>query len=121
MPKYTVTVLEETEYEVYGEDMMKALAEAHKKGKPIKIELAHTPEGEKFDSEPDTIYPNSTWVNQIVYKDNGRLEIFTHDGKEMVYLDVPKVIFNGFETAESAGRYYNEHVKNKFEYLGDWQ
>lgn len=42
------------------------------------------------------------------------LEIEYHDGMRYQYLDVPKRIFKKLMAAESHGRFYLKHIRNKY-------
>lgn len=62
-------------------------------------------------------FDNSKQVKVIRYFDDTQiLEIVFIGNKTYQYYNVPETIYEGALTAESIGKYVNEHVKNKFEY-----
>jgi hypothetical protein len=45
------------------------------------------------------------------------LEIEFVNGSVYQYFDVPVAVFHGLLAAESAGRYFNAHIRNHYRYL----
>lgn len=45
------------------------------------------------------------------------LEIEFHSGAIYRYLAVPPEVFNALMVADSKGRYFSQHIRNKFEFL----
>jgi len=60
------------------------------------------------------------WSNEPIFGDDV-LEVSLKDGRVMYYGDVPQVeveaFMNWVATGGSAGRYFNQNIKNKFEML----
>ena len=60
------------------------------------------------------------WSNEPIFGDDV-LEVSLKDGRVMYYGDVPQVEveawMNWVDTGGSAGRYFNQNIKNKFEML----
>jgi len=60
-------------------------------------------------------FPTSTHIARIQYNpDNARLRVEFRSGSTYEYEDVPYDVVNGFIEAESAGKYFNAHVKSKY-------
>lgn len=59
---------------------------------------------------------NSEMISTAGYDaSSGTLEIeFRRDGAIWQYLDVPETMWHEFLNAESQGRYWHAHVKNRF-------
>ena len=51
---------------------------------------------------------------QAAYYNAGKLIIETVHGDILGYEDVPEEVFNGFESAESSGRFYHDKIRGKF-------
>ena len=59
----------------------------------------------------------STVISSINYDENAcRLTITFVSGKIYEYKDVPEEIYNGLKTSRSKGIYFNEYIKDKYEY-----
>jgi hypothetical protein len=41
---------------------------------------------------------------------------FAGSGKNYTYINVPKDVYNDFINADSAGRFFNDYIKNDFEF-----
>ena len=48
--------------------------------------------------------------------DERRLRLGLRDGQVYDFLQVPSAIYNKLLTASSKGRYFNEHIRNHFQY-----
>jgi len=58
---------------------------------------------------------DSSWVNEVGYNHVTRtLRLGTSELRDLTYLDVPVLFFQGLVTAKSAGQYYNWHIKHNF-------
>lgn len=51
---------------------------------------------------------------QAAYYNYGKLIIETVHGDILGYEDVPEEVFDGFESAESSGRFYHDKIRGKF-------
>lgn len=59
---------------------------------------------------------NSTVITSAAYDDDRRtLEVKLHNGRVYLYCDVPQEIYEGLLSAPSAGRYFNQVVRSKYE------
>ena len=61
----------------------------------------------------ETVYtPNSSFIDYITYySDSGHL-IICMDGKEYAFANIPASLWNDFKSADSAGTFYNQNIKN---------
>jgi len=60
---------------------------------------------------------NSTMLNSAEYDQTEKtLTVEFSNGDEYKYKDVPEEIFNEFQSAQSAGKFFLAKIKNKFEY-----
>jgi len=60
---------------------------------------------------------NSTMLNSAEYDQTEKtLTVEFSNGDEYKYKDVPEEIFNEFQSAQSAGKFFLTKIKNKFEY-----
>lgn len=58
----------------------------------------------------------SGMITKIAYDESEKLLTLTFaSGGAYVYKDVPKEVFDSLLAAESAGKYFHAHVKNKYE------
>lgn len=59
----------------------------------------------------------STSLNAATYQDQGAvLELEFRSGAIYRYLGVPEPVYQGLLSAESKGRYFNQHIRNRFTY-----
>lgn len=57
------------------------------------------------------------FIENLSYdNENKILEIIFSDDVYLEYLDVPETIFNELNLSDSKNEYYNEFIKNKFEF-----
>lgn len=57
----------------------------------------------------------STNIEFIEYdSDNSLLKVGFTNGRSYEYKDVPQDIFNNFKDADSKGKFFAKHIKNKF-------
>lgn len=62
-----------------------------------------------------TKYESSTIIQSIYYSENKFLYIFFKGGNVYSYQPISKELYDGFEKAESQGKYLNKNIKsNKF-------
>jgi hypothetical protein len=69
--------------------------------------------------------PWSMAIQDITYNEGTR-ELIIHmeegskgGGKKLLYTEVPKEVFEGFQQADSKGKYFNSHIREKYPYLGE--
>jgi hypothetical protein len=60
----------------------------------------------------------STSLNAATYQDHDGavLELEFRSGAIYRYLGVPEPVYQGLLSAESKGRYFNQHIRNRFPY-----
>ena len=62
--------------------------------------------------------PNSSWITSVRWYPGNQLEMLLSDGRTLVYDEVEEWVYDEWEneyfSTDSAGEYYNEHIK--FEY-----
>lgn len=75
-------------------------------------------------SESRTYFPmneqvtliRSSLIRSISYdRQYERLSVVFEDGASVIYVDVPIVIYKGLLNARSAGAYFNQNVKGKYD------
>lgn len=60
-------------------------------------------------------FNSSTIIQSVYYQDNNFLYIFFKGGNVYSYQPISKELYDGFEKAESQGKYLNKNIKsNKF-------
>jgi hypothetical protein len=60
----------------------------------------------------------STSLNAAAYQDqSASLELEFRSGAIYRYIDVPEQVYRGLLSAESKGRYFNQHIRNRFNYV----
>lgn len=65
----------------------------------------------------DRIPISSSVITSVGYDDRALvLEVEFVSGRIYRYFDVPRARFDGLLTAESAGAYFNESIRDSFEY-----
>jgi len=63
------------------------------------------------------IDPPSTSLNAAIYQDQGAsLELEFRGGAIYRYIGVPARVYQELLSAESKGRYFNLHIRNRFTY-----
>ncbi|MGN6568183.1 MAG: KTSC domain-containing protein [Flavipsychrobacter sp.] len=63
------------------------------------------------------LHIDSTTINSLAYNPDDRLlEIEFQGGKVYHYYDVPESIYYSLLKAESAGRYFNENIRDVYKY-----
>lgn len=63
---------------------------------------------------------NSSLIDRIVFDDDAEtLTIWFKRTGKYVYYGVPRAIYDAFAKAQSAGRFFNEAIKGRFEYRFD--
>jgi hypothetical protein len=64
-----------------------------------------------------TVRLNSSAIECVSYDESTHRMIvdFVGSGSSYDYCGVPKEIFNGLISAQSAGRFYNEYIKDKYQ------
>ena len=70
----------------------------------------------KYTVTESIAIPNSSNVMAIAYTDVGALLVTFKGGSEYLYKAVPKEVYEEMAKAESAGKYLNVNVKNKYEF-----
>lgn len=59
---------------------------------------------------------NSTMIDRILFDDEaGTLSIWFRESGKYVYSAVPRAVYDALARATSAGRYFNECIKGRFE------
>lgn len=76
----------------------------------------------KQNHKAETITPESSLIKQIDYypaKENGYLIISLHKGKTptLLYQNITPKLWEDFKNAESKGKFYNEHIQGKEEFV----
>ena len=60
----------------------------------------------------------STSLNAATYQDQrGFLELEFRSGAIYRYIGVPEQVYQELLSAESKGRYFNQHIRNRFSYV----
>lgn len=68
-----------------------------------------------LDENEETVYPlNSTALLAAKVRGNNSVSIVFLDGREYRYDHVDSTIIDGLLTATSAGKYYNQNIRDKF-------
>ncbi len=63
------------------------------------------------------VHRNSTSRQAVAYQDQlGQLELKFRSGAVYCYFDVSESIYKALLRAESKGRYFNHHIRNRFAY-----
>jgi KTSC domain len=63
----------------------------------------------------ETDFPESTALHSAAYdEETHELTIRLRTGRTYVYRDVPDVAYDGLVSADSAGRYYNLHIRDDY-------
>ena len=58
---------------------------------------------------------NSSWISDVAYHEGLRfLEIRLNNGKEYLYPDIPKKVFEDFMQAKSKGEFFNRIIREKY-------
>ena len=58
---------------------------------------------------------NSSLIDRIVFDEEAHTLLVTfRNARRYVYYDVPRAIYDALGKAQSAGRYFNEHVRGRF-------
>jgi hypothetical protein len=66
----------------------------------------------------ETVKVNSTAINEVKYDiENNNLEVEFVNQSKYVYRNVPKHVFNGIKDSESKGKFINEFIIGKFNYM----
>ncbi|UCH71399.1 MAG: KTSC domain-containing protein [Thermoplasmatales archaeon] len=65
----------------------------------------------QIDKETSSLISDIRW-----YEGMGLYITFRTNNKMYSYKKVPKNIILGLVSAESTGKYFNKHIKNKYEY-----
>jgi hypothetical protein len=61
---------------------------------------------------------DSSLIDRVSYDaDTETLTITFDNGHVYDYQDVPQKVYDGLMKAESKGRYFNQHIKGKYEYV----
>lgn len=63
---------------------------------------------------------NSSWMTSAdYYSCDGKIGYFiytTNRGYEYIHKGVPLSVWNGFKAASSKGSYYNQHIKDRYQF-----
>ena len=61
---------------------------------------------------------DSSAITKVTYnKKTKKMNVrFAGSGKNYTYINVPKDVYNDFINADSAGRFFNDYIKNDFEF-----
>lgn len=71
----------------------------------------------RFNLEANMLRVKSSMMTDIDYDDERHeLDITFVGGKTYRYLKVPSEIYDGLFDTDSKGAFFNEHIKDKFEY-----
>jgi len=66
---------------------------------------------------PETFRPNSTHIRSIDYDpDSEDMTVEFRSGDTYLYRNVPEGVYRQWQTAGSAGEYFQRHVKNRYAY-----
>lgn len=81
-------------------------------------EAVKTIKNTDFHVEEDLSNNNSSWIDNAEYYscDNnfGYMILYT-DGDEYFYQNMPSNVWREFQKADSKGRFYNRHIKGKYQ------
>ena len=66
--------------------------------------------GEKVDT------PNSSFISYITYYSESEHLIICMNGKEYVFANIPSSLWSDFKSADSAGTFYNQNIKENTAY-----
>ena len=66
--------------------------------------------GEKVDT------PNSSFINYLTYYSESEHLIICMNGKEYVFANIPSSLWSDFKSADSAGTFYNQNIKENTVY-----
>jgi KTSC domain len=73
--------------------------------------------GASFELETSANTSSSSWIDSAEYYScNGSTGylILETEGREYIHENVPLEIWNGFESADSKGEYYNDRIKHHY-------
>jgi hypothetical protein len=86
---------------------MSAKASTHRSPGPVRVDVP--PWWIRCD------FPNSRAVEGFIYEvDGGGLGVRLRDGSRYFYSGVPASVIEAFCESDSAGRFFNEHIKGKY-------
>lgn len=64
----------------------------------------------------ESVRPNSSAIAGVEYDPaSQRMWITFRDGDRYVYCRVPRHVFDGLTRASSAGAYFNDHIRDKYD------
>jgi|WetSurMetagenome_2_1015567.scaffolds.fasta_scaffold01476_30 hypothetical protein len=64
-----------------------------------------------------TFEPDSSWIEGVIYHPDEQVLILkTKSDKLYKYVNVPEKLFTDWVLAESAGHFYHENIKDKYDY-----
>ena len=66
--------------------------------------------GEKVDT------PNSSFISYLTYYSESEHLIICMNGKEYVFANIPSSLWSDFKSADSAGTFYNQNIKENTAY-----
>ena len=75
-----------------------------------KIHVFLVGRGEKVDT------PNSSFINYLTYYSESEHLIICMNGKEYVFANIPSSLWSDFKSADSAGTFYNQNIKENTAY-----
>lgn len=77
-------------------------------------------EASKFQIQETLNTYSSSWIKRIEYyscdKQTGYLIMITLKGKNYLYHNVPKVVWDNWKNANSYGSYYQQYIKGKYRF-----
>ena len=80
-----------------------------------KIHVYLAGRGEKVST------PDSSFIDYITYYANSKHLIICMNGKEYVFANVSSTLWSDFKSAESAGKFYNQHFRdNSYYHINDY-
>ena len=75
-----------------------------------KIHVYLVGRGEKVDT------PNSSFISYLTYYSESEHLIICMNGKEYVFANIPSSLWSDFKSADSAGTFYNQNIKENTAY-----
>ena len=78
-----------------------------------KIHVYLVGRGEKVDT------PNSSFISYLTYYSESEHLIICMNGKEYVFANIPSSLWSDFKSADSAGTFYNQNIKDNTAYWVD--
>lgn len=61
-------------------------------------------------------FENDSWISKVIYDTTTKEMHVTAYGKVYTCVNVEKEVFDAFYAAPSKGKYFNAHIKGKFQH-----